>query len=81
MIFDEFCRLIEIFFQIPALDAEEYYPFVDQMTARYNRVATDEQLQELKRRLKLYGLEWMFEDSKEGVLKTFNSCKLLNIMF
>ena len=52
---------------------------MDHMAVRYNRLATDERSQDLKRRLKLYGLEQMFEDSKEEVLKTFNSCKLFNV--
>ena len=66
--------------QIPALDAEGYYPFIEQMEARYNRVASDERSRDLKKRLKLYGLERLFEDSKEGVLKTYNSCKLHSVI-
>ena len=45
-----------------------------------NQVASDERSWDLKRRLKLSGLERKFEDSKEEVLKTFNSCKLCNVM-
>ena len=51
------------------------------MAGQYNHVASDDRSRDLKRWLKLYGLERLYEDSKGSVLKTFNSCKFSSVIF
>ena len=51
------------------------------MGARYNCIASNERLRDLKKKLKLNGLEKMMEESKKGLMHTFNSCKFLYRIF
>ena len=76
----DFCRLNHNFISDTSIRCRGLLSFIEHMESRYNRVASNEQSRNLKKWLKLYGLEHLFEDSKEGVLKTYNSCKFRNVI-
>ena len=67
--------------QVPALDAGGYFPFIDWMESRYNRVSANQSSRELKKKLRINGLEKMREESTGGPLHAYQSRKLIECIF
>ena len=68
-------RFYRIFLQIPEIGPDGYCPFLDRMRSRYNRVSGDSNARALKEQIKIHNLDKMRQESKEGPLHGFQSCK------
>ena len=68
-------NLSSLSLQLLALDAGGYFPFVDHMHSCYNQVSAPKSSRELKKKLRIDGLEIMREESARGPLHAYQSCE------